>query len=213
MTLLIDRYLICFQTDLIVHASTMNPVPSSAINNTTLVASTKLQHPTIILPTGQNNCILSAIFNQQRIYNKQKLHLKCGSFGLGGLKDQSIWWEWGNPDWTTAEQFTEKQSPGKIDAHVWLEDENGNIWDVWDPQLWGYFDLRRLPTLVRVKLGAKRPKNSVVIEGWSYSKCAQLGFHYKVASKDVCCAALKMYQEHYNASLKELDLDVSKVVV
>lgn len=76
-------------------------------------------------------CFHNAFINQNYHYKERGLKLVIGSLSLNG------WTEYGGENWTLADFI--KNSPGgrSWDAHAWLEDEDGFIYDkIFDSYDW-----------------------------------------------------------------------------
>jgi hypothetical protein len=95
-------------------------------------------------------------------------------YGSIGMND---WFEYGGKDWKLKD-FKKKQEGWRWDAHAWLEDKDGNVYDyAFD---W-YNEVAKIQT--------KRPlKITGLIEGMSKSELKSLGLTYVEASKDVALA-------------------------
>lgn len=72
-----------------------------------------------------NQCFQNALTNKDNGYKTLNLHLVIGSLGLNG------WFEFGGKDWTTLAEWKAKgmKGGGSWDAHGWLEDDEGNVYD------------------------------------------------------------------------------------
>jgi len=79
---------------------------------------------TLPLTYKKGNCFLNAFINKRNHYKSKNLKLVFGSLGLND------WFEYGGSDWSTKE-FAAKHTPGThiFDAHAWLEDTDGNVYD------------------------------------------------------------------------------------
>ena len=71
-----------------------------------------------------NECFLNAFINKRNYYKDKNLKLVFGSLGLNG------WFEFGGKSWKLRD-FEKRHQKGSIswDAHAWLEDAEGNIYD------------------------------------------------------------------------------------
>jgi len=68
-----------------------------------------------------------------------------GSMGVGvayfvdgpPLEDEEVWWEYGNVGWRVFSDFVTRLPTGDeiIDAHFWLEDAEGRVYDMLRPRL------------------------------------------------------------------------------
>ena len=77
------------------------------------------------------NCYLYAKYNKQKCYAQLGLKLVCGRLGFGTTSPR--WFEYGKPMYITAKDFM--GGSFSWDWHVWLEDEDGRVWDVL-PGIW-----------------------------------------------------------------------------
>jgi hypothetical protein len=73
----------------------------------------------------RNDCFQNALTNKDLAYKNLNLHLVIGSLGFNG------WFEFGGKDWETLDDWKAKGSKGggSWDAHGWLEDDEGNVYD------------------------------------------------------------------------------------
>ena len=103
-----------------------------------------------------------------------------GSVGFNG------WFEFGGKDWKLKD-FEKRHTPGTIswDAHAWLEDEEGNIYDyIFDD----YDAIARIRT-------HKKLKHTGIIEGKSKKWCKDHGLTYVAAEQEVKIAIfLSMFE-------------------
>lgn len=140
----------------------------------TTTTPTATDTPRVQEPTYYEKfCFLNALINQQGIYKDKNLKIVVGSLGLNG------WFEFGGRDWDT-QKFIKKLSHDQpsgfpsIDAHCWLEDEKGNIYDY-------IFDTYDVYSMVRTE----RPLGHLgLIEKKSKKWCKSAGLHYLPASSD-----------------------------
>jgi hypothetical protein len=69
-------------------------------------------------------CFLNAYLNQQGIYKSLDLKMVVGSVGW------NTWFEYGGKTWTLVDFIKAKKGKtGGWDAHCWLEDDKGNVYD------------------------------------------------------------------------------------
>jgi hypothetical protein len=69
-------------------------------------------------------CFLNAYLNQQGIYKSLNLKMVVGSVGW------NTWFEYGGNTWTLIDFVKAKKGKhGGWDAHCWLEDDKGNVYD------------------------------------------------------------------------------------
>jgi hypothetical protein len=69
-------------------------------------------------------CMWNAVYNQQCAYKGMGLRIVCGSVSV----DDHFCFG-GSEKWTAKEAFS--PTDGGMDAHVWLEDKDGNVYDKW----------------------------------------------------------------------------------
>ena len=78
----------------------------------------------IPLTYKKSACFTNAFLNSRHAYKNLGLKLKIGSLGMNG------WFEYGGRDWTREDFFrNHKEGSYRFDAHAWLEDEQGNVYD------------------------------------------------------------------------------------
>lgn len=78
----------------------------------------------------ENGCYFQARYNMEHAYAQHGLRTVVGSLGIGAGRP---FFEYGGPDYTTVKHFMMgRGARGRIswDAHVWLEDEDGCVYDV-----------------------------------------------------------------------------------
>ena len=84
----------------------------------------------------QGCCNQQAQFNKTHAYANidPPLKLVAGSLGIG-RPEEDLWFEYGGASCKTVIDFRRLpvQAPGTVDAHVWLEDGGGRVWDVVTP--------------------------------------------------------------------------------
>ena len=116
---------------------------------------------------SEGNCFANAYINQRNYYKDRKLKLVFGSLAFNG------WWEYGNAAWTYSD-FAAKHSAGTYiwDAHAWLEDDAGNIYDFIFP--W-------YNQVAIINTGRPLPKQSSLMEGVSPAEVRARGLTYKAA--------------------------------
>lgn len=107
-----------------------------------------------------------------------------GSFGLGfatgapGEYDEAVWWDLGNPSWKRFPEFVSGNGgcQDEIDAHFWLEDAEGRVYDVIRPRM----ILALLNSGQRVE-DESFPKD---VSGRTKAELHAMGFHYHPAPVD-----------------------------
>lgn len=115
---------------------------------------------------------ICCVYNQQGPWAAHRLHLVCGSLGLG--LGHSPWYAFGNPGYTTYQDFMAGH-PVAWNWHVWLENEAGRIWDICEP-IW--HDLAAAHGH-RILLGDTA--EAAVIDGETLDDLEAKGLHYKPA--------------------------------
>lgn len=133
-----------------------------------------------------NSCFVNAFNNQQVYWERHDLTMVLGSLGVGIMgdekKDTDVWWEFGSKHFTRAKQFTPRS--GSIDAHVWLEDAKGNIYD---------FVPHNLIWIAGFRGVAIDFKQDEIFEGVSKDQLAKKGLHYLSASAEIQQVLLKKW--------------------
>jgi hypothetical protein len=148
------------------------------------------------------HCMFSALLNQRRAYaHVVGLKLVVGSLGIGAAKDaalqvdmkdgsgktarfrikRGVHWEYGAPNATRFEQFI---SAVGIDAHAWLEDAQGNVYDRPGPRLYDLVHAFKRTTTFA---------DTSVYEGVPKATLQRLGLHYAAAPGAVQQALLRRY--------------------
>lgn len=130
-------------------------------------------------------CFLNAYINSRHAYKDLGLKLKLGSLGLNG------WFEYGGKNWGKADFFKTHQ-PGSwtFDAHAWLEDAEGNVYD---------FCFKHYDWVCEVR-GVGKLKIQGLIEGKSKADLEALGLSYVTADAE---AQKAMFLEMFKALRNE----------
>lgn len=68
------------------------------------------------------SCFTNAVYNKHNAYTSKNLTLAIGSLGIG----VKPFWQYGYDKYKELKDFAR---PNQFDAHAWLEDENGNVYD------------------------------------------------------------------------------------
>lgn len=133
----------------------------------------------------QGNCLTQARYNAMRGVWKHVLEgggrIVVGSIGIGMGDDP--WFEYGGRDFEKYHHF--ESSPftntkdGVWDAHVWLEDRHGNVWDIVTPYMKTVAKLRNKQ--LDPGIASCTP---TVYAGRNKSDCAEQGIHY-IATDEV----------------------------
>lgn len=150
-------------------------------------------------------CLQQAWYNQSHGYKKLGLRIVLGSLGLGGANlagDEVPFFEFGGRNHKEATQFFDAEevvdSKGRIRlaAHVWLEDDQGGIYD--------------MMTGVILEQSKKRGKTIIahedqIFEKVSYQHMALIGLHYVPAPLMCQSILLKMaeidWTEDYHSKI------------
>ena len=123
---------------------------------------------TLPLTYKANNCFISAYINHHNHYKDKNLRLVIGSFAING------WFEFGGKNWTKERFAKTLTGEHTADAHCWLEDEVGNVYDFIheDYAFW-------------VKIRTNKPmKFSGLVEGMSKADLLGKGIEYVPADKE-----------------------------
>jgi hypothetical protein len=121
----------------------------------------------LALQKRSGQCFVNAYINKRHCYKDLNLKLVIGSIAYNG------WFEYGGEHWRK-EDFLAKYSGWAWDAHAWLEDEDGNIYDYifeWDN------------TVSKLHTG-KPIKHLGLIEKASKYQCSRWGLTYVPADKE-----------------------------
>lgn len=125
---------------------------------------------TLPLTYISGNCFINAYINKRNAYKDRNLRLVFGSVSFNGF------FEFGGENWTL-EDFKRKHIPGTpiFDAHAWLEDNDGNIYD----KVFSHYNF-----CAEVQSGKKlKVPNGTVWEGILPSQAMELGLKYVKADK------------------------------
>jgi hypothetical protein len=135
-----------------------------------------------------NQCILCALFNAKHAYSSLSLHPVVGSLGVG---TENPYYEYGNPMWSTAEQF--HMGMTTFDCHVWLEDARGRVYDVVTGPMAAAALLQQRKILV---------KPGLVLEEVEKEKCLRLGLSYVAAPASIQGELLSMIKTTHRVRLE-----------
>lgn len=103
------------------HTQTTKTKTKTKMGQTISIVSTKTNKP---LTYTQGQCFMNADKNVRSAYSGLDLHLVIGSLGLNGH------FEYGGKDWTERDWIVKgRKGQGSWDAHCWLEDKDGNVYD------------------------------------------------------------------------------------
>lgn len=143
------------------------------------------------------NCYIYAYYNRQRCYVDLGLHLVSGSLGFG--KKTPRWFEFGSETYCTAKDFM--SALGSWDWHVWLEDGDGNVWDV-VPDIW-----HPLAKTYGRHFSFGSDKETVVMEGLSKAEAKKHGLEYVPADESTQHILFSVAQKLYEPYFKALQLE------
>ena len=114
-----------------------------------------------------NNCFFNAYMNQKGCYKDRKLRVVIGSLGVNDH------YEFGGKEWTWKE-FKAHGGGFSWDAHAWLEDSEGNIYD---------YIFREYDAIAKLWTG-RGLKFVGRVEGGSPEKFKEVGVSYVPADKE-----------------------------
>jgi len=127
-----------------------------------------------------NQCFLNATYNKKNAYRNLNLKIVIGSLGLND------WFEFGGKEWTIGEWKKARKGECSWDAHCWLEDNDGNVYDYcFNDYLW----------VSRIRLLTIGNLTEGVIEKVSKEDCAKRGLTYipaPIAVQKVICLDFKL---------------------
>lgn len=156
----------------------------------------------VLEPTYKENfCFLNALINQQGVYKEKNLKIVVGSLGLNG------WYEFGGKDWDT-KKFMKKLSHDNvdgfpsIDAHCWLEDEKGNVYD---------YIFENYDFISQLRTG-KQIGHLGLMEKKTPKFCKMAGLHYLPASQEAQTAILDAMLPHMLTAKAKLETGRGKWV-
>jgi hypothetical protein len=123
---------------------------------------------TLPLTYKKDNCFINAYINHRNHYLDKKLHIVFGSFAING------WFEFGGKNWTKKDFIKNMTGTYTTDAHCWLEDDDGNVYDY----IHEGYDFW-------VKIRTNKPmKFSGLVEGMSKADLLGKGIEYVPADKE-----------------------------
>lgn len=142
----------------------------------------EMRSPRIMHASGciaiENNCLLNALYNRDHAYAGLKLRLAFGSIGFGvasPARGVAPWFEFGDPTWTTAEQFSRGHAAPSFDGHMWLvQERTQHIFDV-IPRRWWHVAAFHERKILHAAPGQGE---SSVIAHMTQAKLAQRGLTY-----------------------------------
>lgn len=118
-------------------------------------------------------CNMQAMYNAKNRYAQLGLKIVVGSLGLG--KGRNVFFEFGGAHYKTVKQYFPPNMSG-ADIHTWLEDNDGNVYDIVTAYM---VDVTKIRSL---KMDFKAEH---IIEGLSKSKLRQHGLTYVPANPDI----------------------------
>ena len=116
-----------------------------------------------------DNCFQNAFINKRHALKGHNLRYVIGSVSFND------WFEYGGEDWTLEDFQKNKKGPHRWDAHAWLEDENGRVYD----KIFKHYNW------CAKKATGKETKipDGTFINAVSKERCASLGVRYIPADK------------------------------
>ena len=154
------------------------------------------------LPTGQlcfpHQCFVQATHNKDHVYKRLNLRVVVGSLGIGR---HSPFFEYGGPSCTVVKDFVSSTADPEAtlwDAHVWLESEAGEVYDIFTPHM-NFVSDQRNPPHDRVGLAVDS-----VIERKSKSELEEVGLHYVPAPVVVQRVILTKMKRDFGATVTML---------
>lgn len=144
------------------------------------------------------NCYICAYYNRLRCYAGLGLKLVCGSLGFG--KEHPRWLLFGKRHYVTAKDFMNGH-PLSWDWHVWLENEEGCVWDVL-PGMW-----HTLAHALGRHLGIGSAEEDSVIEGLARDILEKEGLEYIPASEATQSILFSVAERWTAPYFKALQLD------
>lgn len=114
-------------------------------------------------------CFANAVYNRDNAYKSKKLTFVVGSLGIG----VKPFWQYGCKKYKDMKDFAR---PSGFDAHGWLEDDNGNVYDYVYPSL---------NALAIVHDRHIKLKKDTRIEGETKHYLAKRGLHFIKALADI----------------------------
>ena len=141
----------------------------------------------------ERNCYGNCVMNYKEMMDLARKPLKIVAGSLGLCNPEPVWFEFGghkSEPHTKVHQFTNKS---ENDVHFWLEDEDGNVWDVMD-----LYMLDVVAPFRKKKITTTDFLEGVVINGISKETLKECGLAYIAAD------------EHVSEILKAMHLKLSK---
>ena len=129
------------------------------------------------------NCFINAFINKRHTYKDKNLKMVIGSVAFNGF------FEFGGRHWGLAD-FNKRHTPGSVvwDAHAWLEDDDGNIYDYIFPH-YNYCAV--------VQTGSKmKVADNTLWEGITPYNAKKMGVEYVKADKETQTAIFISLYKH-----------------
>lgn len=146
-------------------------------------------------------CLLQALYNSKRgpWSNIRGVKVVAGSLGVG--VDKNPWFEYGGSDFKNVCQFIASpftHAPaGAFDCHVWVEDQEGRIYDIITPYL------REVASFHGKKFRVK----DAMIQGETREALAAMGLHYIIApgiASDALIAVMGRNHDYGDAAMDRI---------
>jgi hypothetical protein len=160
-------------------------------NNLMSVRGFQYEHG-VVYTEGQ--CYMNSIFNMKRVWQYRDLHLVYGSLGLG--RQQNPFFEFGGANWNTINDFTssphtktDAASRTSLDAHVWLEDANGKVYDCVTRSMRHVCQVRNLPPI---------DSSLTVAQGLTKTELRQRGLYHVPAPPAVQLHLARIFAGSWN---------------
>ena len=135
----------------------------------------------------ESHCFINAYLNKRHHYKNKNLKYVLGSLAFNG------WCEYGGKDWKKDDFFKKHTAPISFDAHAWLEDEEGNIYDCIFPH-YNYCAYVNTGKPMEIDGRLMELDEQFVLEGVPKSQCEAYGLNYYPADKETQTAIfIKMY--------------------
>lgn len=139
-----------------------------------------------------HSCLQQAWYNQSHGYRDLNLKLVLGSLGIGIVGPH---FEFGGKSWSVVTDFLVQKQLNRtgqrtVDAHIWLEDGAGMIYDMVPISLIG------VALIKKKKLGVVANER---VEGMTAEALAELGLHYIPAPASCQSILLQMQERMWRA--------------
>ena len=126
-----------------------------------------------------NDCFTNAYINSRHFFKDLGLKYKIGALSING------WCEYGGKEWTKEDYAKARQRSGAWDAHAWLEDADGNVYD---------YSFKWFDEVARIQ--TKKPLALIgEIRGMRKAELKEKGLEYVEADKETQTAIfMTMYR-------------------